>query len=177
VNYKVGCVLLAMALPSEAMVKMVGQELPELKDRALDGEMVTLPNDARGYVTLVAFGFKRESQYDIDDWLAAAPREFEDPRRFRTYEIPMMGNGLVKLLRGSINGGMRSATPVARRRFVVPFYGDINAYARRLGMSDRGAVYILLLDKQGIVRWWAKGKVTREKSAELAARALELAGP
>ncbi|MFO7651832.1 MAG: hypothetical protein R6X13_10900 [bacterium] len=158
-------------------MNIAGTKLPELKDKALDGAVTSLPADVTGYVTVVAFAFKRESQADIDEWLAMAPEEFKDARRFRMYEVPMMGGGLVKLLRGTINNGMKGATPPARRRFIVPFYGDINAYARKLGMDDRGIVYVLLLDRQGVIRWSASGKATEKKSAELGARARELAGP
>jgi hypothetical protein len=167
-------VLLSVA---EATVNVNGMKLPELKDKALDGAVTSLPADVTGYVTVIAFAFKRESQADIDEWLAMAPEEFKDARRFRMYEVPMMGGGLVKLLRGTINNGMKGATPPARRRVIVPIYCDINSYARKLGMDDRGIVYVLLLDKQGVIRWSASGKATEKKSAELGARARELAGP
>lgn len=169
--------VLVLVVVAEAAVNITGMKLPELKDKALDGAVVSLPGDVKGYVTVVAFAFKRESQADIDGWLAAAPKELEDARRFRMYEVPLMGGGLVRLLRGTINNGMKGATPPARRRYIVPFYGDIDSYARKLGMDDRSAVYVLLLDRQGIIRWSASGKVTEKKSTELAARALELAGP
>ena len=168
--------VLVTALNLEAAVSIVGMRLPGLEDKALDGAVVRLPDDARGYVGVVAFAFKRESQADIDDWLASVSEEIADARRFRLYEVPMMGGGLVKLLRGTINNGMKGAVPAARRRFVVPFYGDINSYSRKLGMDDRSVVYVLLLDKQGVIRWSASGVVTGKKSAELTALARELAG-
>lgn len=169
--------VLVTALNLEAAVSIVGMRLPGLEDKALDGAVVKLPDDARGYVGVVAFAFKRESQADIDEWLAAVGEELSDARQFRMYEVPMMGGGLVKLLRGTINNGMKGATPPARRRFIVPFYGDIDAYARKLGMEDRGVVYVLLLDKGGVIRWSAAGRVTQQRRDELVAIARGLAGP
>lgn len=166
-------VLLSVA---EARVSVNGMKLPELKDKALDGAITSLPGDVRGYVTAIAFAFKRESQAEIDEWLAAVGEELSDARQFRMYEVPMMGGGLVKLLRGTINNGMKGATPPARRRFIIPFYGDIDAYARKLGMEDRGVVYVLLLDKGGVIRWSAAGRVTQQRRDELVALARRLAG-
>ncbi len=169
--------VLAISALTEGGVNVIGVKLPELKDKALDGAVTSLPGDVKGYVAVIAFAFKRESQPDIDEWLVAVGEELSDARQFRMYEVPMMGGGLVKLLRGTINNGMKGATPAARRRFIVPFYGDIDAYARKLGMEDRSAVHVLLLDKGGVIRWSAAGRVTQQRRDELVALARGLAGP
>ena len=96
----VAAVLATVAL-TEGAVNVIGMKLPELKDKALDGAVTSLPGDVKGYVTVIAFAFKRESQADIDEWLAASPPDLSDARRFRMYEMPMMGGGLVKLFSAS----------------------------------------------------------------------------
>ena len=158
------------------MADIVGRRLPELQDRALDGSVVKLPDSAGGFVTLVGFGFRRESEGPLETWMKPFKGEFEDPQRFRHYEVPMMGRGLVRLARGMINRGMKQGTPGTEHRFVVPFYGDIKSYARELGMDTKQEhVFVCLLDRKGTVRWQGEGAASDSALADLleTARGLE----
>ncbi|UCG41837.1 MAG: hypothetical protein JSU73_08075 [candidate division WOR-3 bacterium] len=158
------------------MAVTTGGRLPELQDRALDGSVVKLPDSARGFVTLVGFGFRRESQYPLETWMKPFAAEFTDPQNFRHYEVPMMGRGLVRLARGMINRGMKQGTSETEHRFVVPFYGDIKSYARELGMDTKKEhVFVYLLDREGTIRWHGQGAAQDSGLAELfeTARGLE----
>jgi hypothetical protein len=75
-------------------------------------------------------------------------------------------------LRSVINAGMRKATPLQHRRWVAPFYGNIDDYSKRLGVEDRSRVYMFLLDGSGVVRWQSSG---RADSTGLAGLRLEVA--
>jgi hypothetical protein len=153
--------ILSVLAPAAGEVNMtgtIGRRLPELQDRALDGSVVKLPDSAQGFVTLVGFGFRRESQEPLETWMKPFVREFKDPQKFRHYEVPMMGRGLVRLVRGMINRGMKQGTPVTEHRFVVPFYGDIKSFARELDMdTKREHVFVYLLDREGTIRWQGQG--------------------
>ena len=133
--------------------------------------MLVLPDSAAGSIALLGFAYKRESQDDLNSWLVPFRQEYPSANGFRGYEIPMMGRKIPGLLRGVINMAMRNATAKENRRWVVPFYGDINDYSRRLGVEDRNHVQMFLLDGSGVVRWHASG---RADSVGLAGLRLEV---
>jgi hypothetical protein len=147
-------------------------KLPRLEATALDGSRLVLPESVATNITLVGFGYQRQSQEDIDSWLQPFRREYMPAEGSRACEVPMMGPSIPGLLRGVINAAMRRATPPEERRWVAPFYGDINDYSRRLGVTDRSRVQMFLLDGSGLVRWHASG---RADSTGLAGLRLEVA--
>ena len=147
-------------------------KLPRLEATALGGSRLVLPDSVAANITLVGFGYQRQSQDDLASWLDPFRREYASADGFRACEVPMMGPSIPGLLRGVINAAMRNATPLEDRRWVAPFYGDIDDYSKRLGVTDRRLVHILLLDGSGFIRWHAAG---RADSTGLAGLRLEVA--
>jgi hypothetical protein len=150
-------------------------KLPRLEATALDGSRLVLPDSTAANITLVGFGYQRQSQDDLASWLDPFRREYASADGFRACEVPMMGPSIPGLLRGVINSAMRNATPIERRRWVAPFYGDINDYSRRLGVTDRSRVHIFLLDGSGVVRWHASGRADSTGLAGLRLQVAKLA--
>jgi len=130
---------------------------PSLSSHALSGEKVTLPEDCRGFVTLIAIAFQRGAQGMIDSWYDPFSREFADNQNVRFYEIPMIGSAYWRLMSGWIDAGMRSGIPVIKHPFVITYYGDVFPYRKDLGMDDPALAYIFLLDGEGKIRWRNKG--------------------
>jgi hypothetical protein len=130
---------------------------PSLSSHALSGEQVSLPEDCRGFVTLIAIAFQRCAQGMIESWYEPFSREFGEKQDIRFYEIPMIGSAYWRLMSGWIDAGMRSGIPVTKHPFVVTYYGDVFPYRRDLGMDDPALAYLFLLDREGRIRWRAKG--------------------
>ncbi len=159
-----------LAWANAASIKWV--KLPRLEATALDGSRLVLPDSVAASITLVGFGYQRQSQGDIDSWLQPFRREYMPAEGFRACEVPMMGPSIPGLLRGVINAAMRNGIPLQERRWVAPFYGDIDDYSMRLGVTDRTLVQVFLLDGSGVVRWHSSG---RADSTGLAGLTLEVA--
>ncbi len=164
--------VLVICLAVSNATATLGMRLPRLETRALDGRPLVLPDSAAGSIALVGFGYQRDSQEDLDSWLVPFRQEYVSGDGFRAYEVPMMGPRIPGLLRGIINRAMRNALAKENRRWVAPFYGDIDSYSARLGVGDRSRVHIYLLDGSGVIRWQAAG---RADSAGLASLRLEVA--
>ena len=164
-------ILLALAATTIA-ASAIGERLPRLEAGTLGGQRLVLPDSAGGNIALLGFAYKRESQNDLNSWLVPFRQEYPSAKGFRACEIPMMGRKIPGLLRGVINMAMRNATAKENRRWVVPFYGDIDDYSKRLSVTDRSRVQMLLLDGSGVVRWHASG---RADSTGLAGLRLEVA--
>jgi len=164
-------VLLAVARATSIM----WVRLPRLEATALDGSRLVLPDSVAASITLVGFGYQRQSQSDIDSWLEPFRKEYLSADGFRACEVPMMSPSIPGLLRGIINGAMRKATAVAERRWVAPFYGDIDDYSSRLGVTERSRVQMFLLDGSGVVRWHAAGRADSTRLARLRLEVAKLA--
>ncbi|MBM3321859.1 hypothetical protein FJY69_00020 [candidate division WOR-3 bacterium] len=141
-----------------ASVPPLGEPLPRLEATAFDGRTIVLPDSAAGYVTLVGFGYSRESQDDLSSWVLPFAKEHKPADGFHAYEIPMMGRNIPGLLRGIVNRAMRNTIPKEMRPWFAPHYGDIDDYSRRLRITDRSRVQIFLLDHSGVIRWHAAGR-------------------
>lgn len=148
-------------------VQIMWVRLPRLEATALDGRMLVLPDSAAGNIALVGFGYQRQSQGDLNSWLFPFRQDYTLAEGFRVYEVPMMGPRIPGLLRGLINRAMRNAIAEPNRRWVAPFYGDIDDYSKRLGVTDHSRVHMFLLDRTGLVRWYAAGPAVGNAFEEL----------
>jgi hypothetical protein len=143
----------------------IGKRFPEVKDNSLANTPVTLPDSARGMVTLITVAFLRESQSQIDSWLDPFFEKYGSNPKHTFYEVPMLSRGY-KFMRFMIDGGMRAGIPQAKHKNVVTMYGDIEKYIRELNLDPRYG-YAFLLDREGIIRWQGQGYATPETRKEL----------
>jgi hypothetical protein len=155
----------------------VGERMPELKGQTLTGRAAVLPQASAGKVTLVAMGFTYKSRFPVEAW-ADWYRTTIDPTTAVTFfEVPMIG-GMATLGRWFINRGMRSGTPVELHDHVITVYGGTGDWKQRLSYSTRHEddAYLLVLDKQGVVRWLHHGVFDQSRAEELKGLLLSLAG-
>jgi hypothetical protein len=126
---------------------------------------VTIPQAAKGKVTLIMVAFLRESQPQIDSWLGPFTRTFGGREGFTFYEIPMISSGY-RFMSFMIDSGMRSGIPKEKHDNVVTYYGNIEKYTKALQIDPRSG-HVFLLDREGIIRWQARGFATDETLKEL----------
>ena len=158
----------------DRVIKNEGLIFPPVSSEALNGERVTLPVDAQGYVTLIVIAFQRDAQRIIDTWLVPFSREFSHEQMVRIYEIPMIGSRMWKMIASVIDEGMRSGIPVEKHPFVVTYYGDIRPYVEKLGMDDLSTAYFFLLDRNGRIQWRSQGVSEQEGIADLIQKTRDL---
>lgn len=146
--------LLAMA----ATVLSVGDPLPALSGEDLTGRKIELPRAAAGNVTLLIAGFTYNSRFAVEDWAKRFKQEFIRLPGVAFYEIPMIG-GFARLGKWWIDSGMRRGTPAADHSRVITIYRDTGDWKKRLQFNDKDAAYLILLDRQGRIRWLHSGKM------------------
>jgi hypothetical protein len=151
----------------------IGIKFPEVKDDSLANTQVSIPDAARGKVTLIAVAFLRESQSQLDSWLEPFGEKFSNKPEFTFYEVPMLA-GAYKAMRPMIDGGMRAGIPQEKHKHVVTMYGDVEKYIRTLNL-DLKYGYAFLLDREGIIRWEGRGFSTPATLKELFETAERLA--
>ncbi len=143
----------------------IGKRFPEVTGTSLAKTPESIPDSARGKITLVAVAFLRESQAQLDSWLGPFTERFGNREGFTFYEVPMLSTGY-RLMRPLIDGGMRAGIPDAKHKHVVTMYGNVKKYVEELSMDTRLG-YAFLLDREGIIRWQGQGFATPETLQEL----------
>jgi hypothetical protein len=144
-------------------------QFPDVTGSNLQREKLNLPQDFQGELNLVLIAFQQGQQTQVDTWIPFARRLEETHPGVRYYELPTIQR-LNVLARTFINEGMRAGIrdPLARDR-TITLYVDKSAFREALQLPGEDAVYVLLLDRRGMVLWQAEGTFTQEKGESLAA--------
>jgi hypothetical protein len=128
-----------------------GEPLPTVAGNSLAGEAITLPAVAAGAPLLLLIGYDQDAQFDLDRWLFALDQA---GWATRTYEVPTLPGMVPRLLRGTIDQGMRRGIPAEDWAAVVTVYDDAAALAEFTGNDDGLTGRVLLLDGDGRVRFF-----------------------
>jgi len=142
-------------------ISVIGLKYPTLTTDSLAGTKVTLPDSAKGKVTLVVMSFKRDSQSQNDSWLVPFEKEFGQQEGYFFYEVPMIRRRFV-FMAPLIDSGMRAAIPNEKHKNVITFYGNVDPYKQALKIEDIYLGYAYLLDREGIIRWQGQGLAKAE---------------
>ena len=137
-----------------------GKIFPEVTGESLAGNQVTIPDAAKGNVTLIAMAFLRENQGQLDSWLNPFVEKFGDKKGYMFYEVPMISTGY-KFMKFVIDGGMRGGIPAFKHKHVVTMYGNVEKYISALNLDPRNG-YAFLLDKEGKIRWQGQGFASKD---------------
>ena len=151
----------------------ISKAFPTVQAKNLEGNQTTIPDDAKGKVTLVAVAFLQQSQGQLDSWLNPFYEKFGKSDDFMFYEIPMIAGGYV-FMKPIISSGMRGGLPQFKHKHVVTFFGDVKQYSDTLNI-DPGFGHAFLLDKEGIIRWQGKGFAEKDALEEMFSLAKKLA--
>jgi hypothetical protein len=172
--FAVGCVgvlVISMATSHASAAQdslRVGERMPELKGQTLTGRTAVLPQASAGKVTLVAMGFTYKSRFPVEAWADWYRKAIDPTTAVTFFEVPMIG-GMATLGRWFINRGMRSGTPVELHDHVITVYGGTGDWKRRLSYSTshEDDAYLIVLDRQGVVRWLHHGGFDQSRADEL----------
>ena len=146
-----------------------GAALPPLRGELLTGRDAELPALTHGKVALVAFGFTRNSSKDVEAWVGRFKSAYGSDTSFTWIEVPLINSGMAKLMKPLIQGGMRGGTPEPDRAHVMTVWGAPHAWKDWLEFGEPASAYLVLLDREGRVRWRGAGPLDDSRWRELAA--------
>lgn len=126
----------------------IGDKMIEAKGESLEGNAVVIPEDFAGQETLLLFGYKQDSQFDIDRWLIGLDMT---QTQVAAYEIPTIQGMLPRMFSGFIDSGMRKGIPKPLWKGVVTVYADGDKIQRFTGNKNPNNARVMLLDKEGKV--------------------------
>lgn len=133
----------------------IGDMMIEATGESLEGNAVNMPQDFTGQETLLLFGYKQDSQFDIDRWLIGLDMT---QTNVAAYEVPTIQGMLPRMFSRFIDGGMRKGIPKELWKGVVTVYADGDKIQRFTGNLNPNNARVMLLDKQGnIVYFYDRG--------------------
>jgi hypothetical protein len=133
----------------------IGGSMVEATGESLEGKSVVIPQDFAGQETLLLFGYKQDSQFDIDRWLIGLDMT---QTQVAAYEIPTIQGMLPRMFSGFIDGGMRKGIPKQLWKGVITVYADGDKVQRFTGNQNPNNARVMLLNKDGkIVYFYDQG--------------------
>ena len=133
----------------------IGEEFPSVTGTSLEEKTVRIPTDYRGDPVVLLVGYTQRSQFDLDRWILGLT-QLQTP--VKIVEVPTIAGLIPGMFSDQIDSGMRSGIPQEDWGGVVTVYDDGDAIVSFLGNVGPNNGRILLLDKEGIVRWfWDRG--------------------
>lgn len=150
----------------------LGQNFPVLTGKALDGKRWVLPKDFKNKPVILLIGYKQRSQFDIDRWLIGLDQYGV---KLSAYEVPAIQGMIPRMLKTSINSGMRNGIPVEIWSGVITLYKDGEKLQAFTGNEKGNNARIMVLDPSGkIVYFYDRGfSVQALKKLDMVAKKLK----
>jgi len=155
----------AASTKDPAMLR-VGDRLPPLTGEFLTGREAQLPDAAAGKVALVMLGFTYGSRHAVEAWGEWFRSGHAGRPGVTFFEVPMIG-GMARMGRWFIDSGMRKGTPQALHENVITVYGGTGDWKKRVGYAAEDHAYLLVLDRDGTIRWMHHGDFDEPRAREL----------
>ncbi|MEM7675495.1 MAG: hypothetical protein AAF449_05775 [Myxococcota bacterium] len=129
----------------------LGERFPSVVGQALDGTDISIPGDLVGKPVVLIIAFEKNAQFDADRWLLGL---LQGKLTTPLYEVPTIPGTLPGLFASKIDEGMRGGIPKEDWATVVTVYGDADKIAQFTGNSRRQNTRVVVLDEQGVVRYF-----------------------
>lgn len=142
----------------------LGRRFPAAAGSSLAGRRVVIPDDLAGAPALLLVAYRRGTQVDVDRWQTFASDRL--PGLYRL-EVPVIPNPIYRPLAGWIDGGMRGGVPRDLWDDVVTIYQDGTVVRGFLGDHGGLTTHAVLLDHEGVVRWFEAGGLSAEAGERL----------
>ena len=147
--------------------------VPAVVGTNLFGDEIAIPAAFAGRRNLIAMGYVREHQDDIDTWIAVADALAPQYPDFRFYEVPVIYEGSA-LFRWWLNNGMRMGIPDPKaRERTITVYLDRDRFNAALDIEDMTDIRLVLLDGDGRILWRMTGPVAAGPAGEAQIASLE----
>ncbi len=150
---------------------------PEVSGDNLNGRNIVIPSGLDAPFNILMVAFYQRQQPDVDTWIPAARDIAADHANVEYYELPTI-SGSWGLVRGWIDGGMRSGIPAfSARERTVTVYTDTEKFRTLAGIDNPARIWVGVVDREGRVYWSARGPADEASLVELRRVVREVASP
>lgn len=161
-----------------ATAQLMGTTFPSIETETVEDQVVTLPQDAQGRITLVAMAYSKKAEKDLGSWLSPLFNTFvkqkvSDGGLFASfahdidvYIVPMF-TGIKAAAQGTAK---RKAAKDLDERLIpyVLFYkGKLKPYKEALEFDKKDVPYLFLLDQNGKIVYTTSGPHSSKKMSAI----------
>jgi ATP10 protein len=156
-----------LVLLAGGLVCLRAEQFPPIEGKNLLDQKTALPDAAAGRTAVIVIGFTHASQKQVKPWTTRLQHEFP------TYSVAVLEDA-PRLVRGMAVHGMKGGTPEDQRSQFIVIYHNEKELKQAAGFEVPDDAYVLLLDKDGAIRWRFHGPVTDTAVQELKSQALDV---
>lgn len=130
-------------------VWVYGQEvMPRVEGESLAGQKVMIPDDAKGKVAVLVFGFTKSSKGPTSAWGEKIFSEFGNQAGFALYQLPVLED-VPGFVRGMVLSGMKKGIKENMRDHFVPILQSESELKKLVHYKEPDDAYLVVLDPSG----------------------------
>jgi predicted transcriptional regulator len=159
--------IFAVLLPTLILGQsQTADQLPKIMGESLTGHQVVLPDDALGKVTVLIFGFSKNSKNANNAWARKISADFSGQTSMAVYQLPVIESA-PRFIRGMIISSMRKDVPENMRDRFVPLVKDEGTLKTFVNYKEPDDAYVVVLDRSGKVMKQAHGQLSDATYSEI----------
>jgi putative protein-disulfide isomerase len=151
---------------------LLGELFPTIGVKNLKNEKLDLPTFLNGKPSVIFVLFTDRGRPVANPWTEYINNKYKSSE-VNIIEIAMLSAGL-KILRGTIEKGMRKEVENYFHNNYTTYFGRTKAYKKGLMMNDKNSCYIFLLDEKGIIKYTNDGYIDANKIKMLENKVAEI---
>ena len=124
--------------------------MPRIEGESFAEQKVTLPDDAKGKVAVLVFGFTKASKGPTSTWGDEIFSEFGNQAGFALYQLPVLED-VPRFVRGMVISGMKKGIKENRRDRFVPILQGESELKKLVSYKEPDDAYLVVLDPSGKV--------------------------
>ena len=124
--------------------------MPKVEGESFSGHHVLLPDDTKGKVTILVFGFTKASKGPTSIWAQKTLAEFGSNDGFELYQLPVLED-VPRLIRGMVISGIKKGVPENTRDHFVPIVQGEADLKKFVNYKEPDDAYLVILDPAGQV--------------------------
>jgi len=122
--------------------------MPRIEGESFAGHKVMLPDDAKGEVAVLVFGFTKASKGPTGTWGQKIFSEFGNQAGFALYQLPVLED-VPRFVRGMVISGMKKGIQENMRHHFVPILQRESELKRLVNHKEPDDAYLVVLDPSG----------------------------
>lgn len=124
------------------------QAMPRIEGESFSGRKIVLPDDAKGKVAALVFGFSKASKGPTSAWGEKIFSEFGNQAGFALYQLPVLED-VPRFVRGMVISGMKKGIKENLHDHFVPILQGESELKTLVSYKEPDDAYLLVLEPTG----------------------------
>lgn len=122
--------------------------MPTIEGESLTGSKISLPEAAKGKVTVLVFGFTKASKTATGAWADRLSADFAAQNGFALYQLPVL-ESVPGFIRGMVISSMKKGVRENMRGHFVPILRGEAELKKLVDYKEPDDAYVVILDTSG----------------------------